>query len=102
LGRLKRHSLKTLAPKASSLVRSFVERYLKGEQPLGKQINALMDRNNPFGEIVGVVGDVKEGSVDKEPAPTVYYIHNHLSYPAMTFVVPDHERYLGTQQNFWN
>jgi putative ABC transport system permease protein len=66
---------------------SFVERYLKGEQPLGKQINALMDRTNPFGEIVGVVGDVKEGSVDQEPAPTVYYIHNHLSYPAMTFVV---------------
>jgi putative ABC transport system permease protein len=66
---------------------SFVERYLKGEQPLGKQINTLMDRNNRFGEIVGVVGDVKEDSVDKEPAPTVYYIHNHLSYPAMTFVV---------------
>jgi putative ABC transport system permease protein len=66
---------------------SFVERYLKGEQPLGKQIKSLMDRNNPFGEIVGVVGDVKEGSVDKEPAPTVYYIHNHLSYAAMTFVV---------------
>ena len=66
---------------------AFVERYLKGEQPIGKQINALMDRTNPFGEIIGVVGDVKEDSVDKPPAPTVYYIHNHLSYPAMTFVV---------------
>jgi putative ABC transport system permease protein len=66
---------------------TFVERYLKGEQPLGKQINSLMDRNNPFGEIIGVVGDVKEDSVDKGPIPTVYYIHNHLSYSAMTFVV---------------
>lgn len=66
---------------------TFVDRYLKGEQPLGKQINSLMDRSNPFGEIVGVVGDVKEDSVDKGPMPTVYYIHNHLSYPAMTFVV---------------
>jgi putative ABC transport system permease protein len=66
---------------------TFVERYLKGEQPLGKQINSLMDRSNPFGEIIGVVGDVKEDSVDKGPMPTVYYIHNHLSYPAMTFVV---------------
>ena len=66
---------------------TFVERYLKGEQPLGKQINALMDRNNPFGEIIGVVGDVKEDSVDKGPMPTVYYVHNHLSYSAMTFVV---------------
>src|SRR5260370_40301263 len=38
---------------------SFVERYLQGKPPLGTQINALMDRNNPFGEIIGVVGDVK-------------------------------------------
>lgn len=68
---------------------TFVERYLKGEQPLGKQIKALMvmDGSNPFGEIIGVVGDVKEGSVDKEPMPTVYYIYNHLSYAAMTIVV---------------
>src|SRR5262249_14403667 len=57
------------------------------EQPLGKQINSLMDSSNPFGEIIGVVGDVKEDSVDKGPMPTVYYIHNHLSYSAMTFVV---------------
>jgi putative ABC transport system permease protein len=54
---------------------------------LGQQINAEMDDRNPFGEIIGVVGDVKEDSVDKPPMPTVYYIHNHLSYPAMTFVV---------------
>jgi putative ABC transport system permease protein len=66
---------------------TFVDRYLKGEQPLGKQINAEMDDHNPYGEIIGVVGDVKEDSVDKPPLPTVYYIHNHLSYPAMTFVV---------------
>ncbi|HKE27590.1 MAG TPA: ABC transporter permease [Bryobacteraceae bacterium] len=66
---------------------TFVNRYLTGEQPLGKRINALMDRSNPFGEIIGVVGDVKEGSVDKEPMPTVYYVYNHLSYPAMTFTV---------------
>jgi putative ABC transport system permease protein len=66
---------------------TFVERYLKGQQPLGQHINSLMDQSNPFGEIIGVVGDVKEDSVDKGPMPTVYYIHNHLSYPAMTFVV---------------
>ena len=65
----------------------FVGRYLKGEQPVGKQISALMDNTNPFGEIVGVVGDVKEDAVDQEPAPTVYYIYNHLPYPAMTFAV---------------
>jgi len=65
----------------------FVERYLKGEQPIGKQISVLMDDKNPYGEIVGVVGDVKEGSVDQEPMPTAYYIYSHLPYTGMTFVV---------------
>jgi putative ABC transport system permease protein len=46
-----------------------------------------MDSPNPYGEIIGVVGDVKEGALDQEPSPTVYYIHAHLTYTAMTFVV---------------
>jgi cell division protein FtsX len=46
-----------------------------------------MDDKNPFGEIIGVVGDVKEGALDREPTPTVYYIHAHLPYTSMVFVV---------------
>ena len=46
-----------------------------------------MDSKNPFGEIIGVVGDVKEGALDQEPTPTVYYIHAHLVYSGMIFVV---------------
>src|SRR5262249_55914613 len=65
----------------------FVKKYMPGEQPLGKQINAWMDQENPFGEIVGVVADVKEGTLDHEPSPTVYYIHAHLSYSGMMFVL---------------
>lgn len=42
---------------------------------------------NPFGEIIGVVGNVKENALDKEPTPTVYYIHSHLIYTGMVFVV---------------
>jgi putative ABC transport system permease protein len=66
---------------------SFARRYLAGEEPLGKQINALMQTTNPFGEIIGVVGDVKEGAVDKEPTPTVYYVHAHMATGQMVFVV---------------
>jgi putative ABC transport system permease protein len=66
---------------------AFVRKYLPNENPLGTRINALMDRENPFGEIIGVVGDVKEGALDKEPTPTVYYVHRHLVYSSMTFVV---------------
>jgi putative ABC transport system permease protein len=66
---------------------AFVEKYMAGEEPLGQQISVEMDAKNPFGEIIGVVGNVKEGALDKEPAPTVYYIHAHLIYTGMVFVV---------------
>ena len=66
---------------------AFVEKYLAGEEPLGQHISVEMDQNNPFGEIIGVVGNVKEGALDREPEPTVYYIHAHLVYTGMVFVV---------------
>ncbi len=66
---------------------SFVQKFLSGEDPLEKQISAEMGDKNPFGEIVGVVGDVKERTLDKEPTPTVYYIHSHLAYGEMVFVL---------------
>jgi putative ABC transport system permease protein len=66
---------------------SFARKYLAGESPLGKQISAQMDETNPFGEIIGVVGDVKEGALDKDPTPTVYYVHAHMPTGGMIFVV---------------
>ena len=66
---------------------SLVHKYLHDEEPIGKQISVEMDKENPFGEIVGVVGDVKEKTLDKEPEPTVYYIHSHLAYGEMVFVL---------------
>ncbi|MGZ4845298.1 MAG: ADOP family duplicated permease [Candidatus Angelobacter sp.] len=66
---------------------SFVHKYLPDEEPIGKQMSASMGKENPFGEIVGVVGDVKERTLDKEPTPTVYYIHSHLAYGEMVFVL---------------
>lgn len=65
----------------------FVRRFLDGEQPLGKKINALMDTTNPFGAIVGVVGDTREWWIDRAPVPTVYYVHAHLPFPRMIFLV---------------
>jgi predicted permease len=66
---------------------AFARTYLPGKEPLGRQINATMGDMNPFGEVVGVVGDVKEGAVDKEPSPTVYYVHAHMPSGQMVFVV---------------
>jgi len=66
---------------------AFARKYLPGEEPIGKSINAWMDTKNPYGEIIGLVGDVKEGSLDKEPEPTAYYIYSHLAYPSMVLAV---------------
>jgi putative ABC transport system permease protein len=66
---------------------AFVHQFMPDEQPLGKKINALMETENPFGEIVGVVGDVREWSIDHAPTPTVYYTYSQLSFPSMIFLV---------------
>jgi putative ABC transport system permease protein len=66
---------------------ALVRKYFPDEVPLGHQISADMDQKNPFGEVIGVVGDVKEGAVDQDPEPTVYYVHSHLAYGEMVFVL---------------
>ena len=66
---------------------AFAAQYLAGERVLGTQISAHMQSPNPFGEIVGVTGDVREGSVDQEPQPTIYYVQAHMPSTSMVFVL---------------
>jgi putative ABC transport system permease protein len=70
---------------------AFVNKFLRGEDPLTKSLSVTMDhKENPFGQIVGVVGDLKEGALDEAAVPTVYYVHAHLPYTSMVFVVRGH------------
>lgn len=66
---------------------AFVRQYMHGEQPLGKSIRVIMQSENPFGEVVGVAGDVREWSIEREPEPTVYYVYSHFSFSRATFAV---------------
>ncbi len=66
---------------------AFVHKFLRGENPLDQKISAWMEEKNPFGQIIGVVGDVKDQTLDKEPTPTVYYPYSHLTYPQMVLTV---------------
>lgn len=77
----------TTAPLRFIVNETFVNKYLRGEDPLTKSISVDMNDQNPMGEIIGVVGDQKEGALDKEAEPTAYYVHAHLPYTAMVFVV---------------
>ena len=67
--------------------REFAQRYLQDRDPLRERISVVMRDQNPYSEIVGIVGDVREGALDKSPEPTVYYVHAHLAYPGMTLVI---------------
>lgn len=69
---------------------AFVRKYLGGEEPLGRRISVLMASDNPFGEITGVAGDIRELSIEKDAEPTVYYPHAKLGMSGMTMLVKVH------------
>jgi putative ABC transport system permease protein len=57
-----------------------------GENPIGKQLVVLMKNENPPGEIIGVVGDLKHVSLAERIRPTVYYAQAQLSFGWATVV----------------
>jgi putative ABC transport system permease protein len=75
------------APMRFVVNEAFARAYLRGEDSLKQSIVVAMARTNPPGQIVGVVGDVKEGSLDKAPVPTVYYAYSYMPYGQMTLIV---------------
>jgi putative ABC transport system permease protein len=66
---------------------SFAKKFFPGEEVLGKRISVHMSTENPMGEIIGVVGDMQDTSLDKKAVPTVYYPHAHLSSSSMIALV---------------
>jgi hypothetical protein len=45
-----------------------------------------MKNENPPGEIIGIVGDIKYGSLPDKARPMVYYPQAHLSFGFGTLV----------------
>lgn len=75
------------APHRFIVSQAFVHRYLGEGNPLDQQISVWMEDKNPFGQIIGVVADVRDERLDQAPTPTVYYAHAHLAYNRMIIVV---------------
>ena len=65
---------------------TLAKRYFPNTDPIGKQIEISWDGSGPD-EIVGVVGDIREGSLNKEPEPTIYWSHPREPYSGMALVV---------------
>ena len=71
-GRALEHSDAAGRPRSVVVSRSFVDRYMSGEPPLGARIHMPWG-DTLVGTIVGVVADVKHTGVDSAANPTVYW-----------------------------
>src|SRR5207248_6415576 len=65
---------------------TMARQFFPNESPIGKTLVVLMKNENPPGEIIGVVGDIKEESLADKVNPTVYYPQAHLSFGWGTLV----------------
>jgi putative ABC transport system permease protein len=65
---------------------TMAKRYFAGVDPVGKQMEVFWDGSGPD-EIVGIVGDIREGALNKEPEPAIYWSHPREPYSGMALVV---------------
>jgi putative ABC transport system permease protein len=63
---------------------TFSRRYWPNENPIGKRFRF---GGNVFGTVIGVVGDVRYLSLEREARPAFYVSYGHFSLPALTIVV---------------
>jgi predicted permease len=58
-------------PLVAIVNRAMQRQYFHGEDPVGQRIIYLLDTAKPM-EIIGVVGDIKEGPLDSQTPPVIY------------------------------
>jgi predicted permease len=73
------------APAVAIVNRTFAERFLAGEPPLGRRVR-LGQRGRPY-EVVGVVGEVRHRSLDRAPRPELYVSYRQMQYGSMTVLL---------------
>jgi ABC-type antimicrobial peptide transport system permease subunit len=62
---------------------TFASRFLQDRDPLSTAISVGMQRENPYAPIIGVVGDVSEGSLWDGADATVFYSYRQMPQSAM-------------------
>jgi macrolide transport system ATP-binding/permease protein len=66
-------------PKVVMINQALARKYFPGEDPIGKKLGDTSLSPNSITEIIGIVEDVKDGSLDSEIWPAVYYSFNQNS-----------------------
>jgi predicted permease len=60
------------APQRLIVSQEWVQRYMPGENPLGRRIRFTFSPTQPFREIIGVVGDIADASLDSATEPSLF------------------------------
>jgi macrolide transport system ATP-binding/permease protein len=75
------------APRVAIINQALARHYFPGEDPIGKRIGNIDLSPDSIKEIVGVVDDVREATLDTEIWPAVYYPFNQDPGPGFSLVV---------------
>ena len=80
------------APRVVMLNERAVERYFPGQDPIGKQLVLTWGRgpdpdDQVGGEVVGIVGDVRQSSLSEEPDAQIYVPHAQVPIQSMDLTV---------------
>ncbi|MDQ3314271.1 MAG: ABC transporter permease [Verrucomicrobiota bacterium] len=65
---------------------TMAKKYFPNQDPVGKRIEVTWG-DGEIDEIVGVVGDIREGALNKEPETAIYWPHPREPYSGMALVV---------------
>ncbi|MGZ4836362.1 MAG: ABC transporter permease [Terriglobales bacterium] len=61
------------APPVAIVNQAWLKRYSAGRDPIGQRVRLTFSPNEPFRQIVGVIGDVAEDSLASRPPPVMYF-----------------------------
>jgi predicted permease len=75
------------APWRAMVNEAFAKKYLRNENPLGKRIRFTFNPNEPFREIVGVVGDVTQNDLALPLPPVIYTANDQGPSPYLSYLV---------------
>jgi len=64
---------------------SFARRYWPNESPLGKRFRP--GTNNPYGTVIGVVGDVRTLDKEQDALPSFYFPYGYIGMPGLVMMV---------------
>jgi putative ABC transport system permease protein len=71
-GRPFREADRADAPLAASVNQAFTERYFAGLDPIGRRVRLASGAADRWMTVVGVVGDVRQTDLEREPRPALY------------------------------